>query len=109
MDQNNKYEWIFLTTEDELIREKFIKRYKEKLKYLKSKININYDYKKKELLAFNQNIKGNIPYMKIYLINIIILSKCLDIIASKTAGSLVAFILTKGFRNKKVYNLGSYK
>lgn len=47
--------------------------------------------------------------MKIYLINIIILSKCLDIITSKTAGSLVAFILSKGFRNIKVYDLGCYK
>jgi hypothetical protein len=47
--------------------------------------------------------------MKIYLINIIILSKCLDIIASRTAGSIVAFILTNGFRNIKIYNLGYYK
>ena len=47
--------------------------------------------------------------MKIYLINILILSKSLDIIASKTAGSMVAFILNEEFRNKKVYDLGSYK
>jgi hypothetical protein len=60
-------------------------------------------------LAFNEKIKGNIEFMKIYLINIIILSKCLDIIASRTAGSIVAFILTNGFRNIKIYNLGYYK
>ena len=47
--------------------------------------------------------------MRTYLINIIILSKCLDIITSKTAGSIVTFILTNGFRNIKVYNLGHYK
>jgi hypothetical protein len=47
--------------------------------------------------------------MKTYLINIIILSKCIDIITSKTAGAIVAFILTNGFRNKKIYDLGYYK
>lgn len=109
MDQKNKYNWIFLTTEDDLIREKFIHKYGKRLKYIKSRININYDYKKKELLAFNKNIKGNLEYMKIYLINIIILSRCLDIITPRTAGSIVTFILTKGFRNIKVYNLGAYK
>ena len=61
------------------------------------------------VLAYNINIKGNLEYMKIYLINIIILSKCLDIIASRTAGTIVTFILTKGFRNIKIYNLGNYK
>ena len=100
-DNKNKYDWFFLTTEDDIIREKFI--------HIKSKTNINYNYKKKELLAFNNKIRGNLEYMKIYLINIIILSKCLDIIASKTAGTIVTFILTKGFRNKLIYNLGQYK
>jgi hypothetical protein len=109
MDKKFKYNWIFLTTEDDLIREKFINKFKKKLKYIKSKTNINYDYKKKELLAFNKNIKGNLEYMKTYLINIIILSKCIDIITSKTAGAIVAFILTNGFRNKKIYDLGYYK
>ena len=54
-------------------------------------------------------IKGNINYMKIYLINIIILSKCLDIISARTSGSIGAFIFSEGFRNIKVYFLGEYK
>ena len=109
IEKKINYDYIFITTEDDLIREKFIKKYRKRLKYIKSKININYDYKKKQLLAFNKNICGNLNYMKIYLINILILSKCLDIITSKTAGSIVAFILNEGFRNKKVYDLGYYK
>ena len=48
-DNNNKYEYIFLTTEDDLIREKFIHEFGIKIKYIKSKIKINYDYKKKQL------------------------------------------------------------
>lgn len=104
-----KYDWMFITTEDDIIREKFVKKYGKKLKYIKDKTNINYDYKKKPLLGFNKNIMGNFSFMKIYLINIIILSKCKDIIASKTAGTMIAFVLSKGFRNKIIYNLGVYK
>ena len=109
MDNINKYDWFFLTTEDEIIRDKFIHKFGKKLKYIKSKIIINYDYKKKNYLAINKNIKGNIPYYKLYIINIIILSKCLDIITPRTGGSLVAMILSKGFRNSKIYYLGWYK
>ena len=109
MDKKNKYNLLFLTTEDDLIREEFIQEFGKKIKYIKSKTKINYDYKRKEYLGYNENIKGNIEFQKIYLINIIILSKCLDIIASKTGGSLVAFILTKEFRNMIVYSLGHYK
>ena len=47
--------------------------------------------------------------MKTYLINIIILIKCIDIITSMTSGTIGAFILSEGFRNKIVYNLGLYK
>ena len=109
MDKKYKYKWFFVTTEDDLIREKFIHKFGKKLKYIKSRTKINYNYKKKELLAFNKNVMGNLEFMKIYLVNIIILSKCLDILSSRTAGAIVAFILTKGFRNIKLYNLGYYK
>ena len=70
MDNKNKYDWFFITTEDDLIREKFIIKFGKKLKYIKSKTKINYDYKKKKLLAFNNNIKGNFEFMRTYLINI---------------------------------------
>ena len=89
-----------------MIREKFIHKYGKKLKYFKSQFNLNYDYKKKEFLS--KLVKGNIQYMKVYLINIIIFSKCPDIITSQTGGSIVASILSKGFRHMKIYNLGVY-
>ena len=108
-NKKNHYKWYFIATEDDLIRSIFIKEFGKKLKYIKSSININYDYNKKELLAFNPIIQGNLKYMKYYLINIIILSKCLDIITSKTGGALATFILSNGFRNKKIYELGFYK
>ena len=109
MNKNYKYDWFFLTTEDDLIRTKFIKQYGKKIKFYKKGRNIIYNYKEKEILCFNKKIKGNIVYIKIYLINIIILSQCLDIITSRTSGSIAAFFFSEGFRKTKVYFFGSYK
>ena len=75
---------------------------------METKDKIIYDYKKKELLSYNENLKGNIENIKLYMINIIILSKCIDILSSRTSGSTGAFILSEGFRNIKVYYLGEY-
>ncbi len=109
MDKQYQYNWVFIVTEDNIIREKFIKNLKKKIRYILPNKYINYNYGKKKYLAFNKNIKGNLDNIKIYLINIIILSKCTDIIASRTNGLVGTFILTEGFRNKKVYYLGLYR
>ena len=107
--RKNKYEWFFLATEDDRIREIFIKQFGEKLKYFIYNKKINYNYKSKNVLSDNKNIKGNINFIKIYLLNIIILSKCMDIICAQTSGSLGAFIMNNNYRFSKVYNLGYYK
>ena len=109
MDKRNNYDYIFITTEDDIIRDKFVNKFVTKIKFYKYKHNINYNYKSKLKLAFNNSIKGNIDFMKIYLINIIILSKCIDILAARTSGTAGVFILTNGFRNNKLYFLGDYK
>jgi hypothetical protein len=109
LDNKNKYDWIFLATEDNLIREEFLKAIGIKVKCLLNKNKIYYDYSKKELFALNVDFKRNIEFNKIYLLNIIILSKCLDFLGARTSGTIGVFILTKGFRHYKVYNLGIYK
>ena len=109
MDKKYNYDYFFITTEDKILRKKFIIEFKEKIKYyVKRKYEIKYDYSNPKLLAKKNRIIGNFIFMKIYLINIIILSKCLDIISSKTNGAIGAFILTKGFRFSKIYDLGTY-
>ena len=108
MNDKNKYNWYFLSTEDDLIRKKLIRQLGYKVKYYIYNKTINYNYKKKQFLSFNVNIKGNIQYMKVYLLNIIILSKCIDIISARTSGAIGAFLLNNGFRNNKIYNLGYY-
>ena len=106
LDNKYKYDWIFLATEDNIIRRDFLRAMGTKVKCLIN--NITYNYSKKKLLAYNINFKKNINYHKIYLLNIIILSKCLDFLGASTSGSIGVYIITKGFRNCKVYNLGRY-
>lgn len=108
IDKKNKYEWFFISTEDDSIREIFINEFKQKLKFLKYNKKLNYS--KKHFLGYNENIKGNMKFTKIYILNMIILSKCIDIICSQTSGAIGLFILrNKKFRNIKIYNLGLYK
>jgi hypothetical protein len=109
LNNKNQYDWIFLATEDIIIRRQIIREIGIRVKYLLNKREIFYNYTTKEYLAFNENIKNNKEFNKIYLLNIIILSKCLDFLAAQTSGTIGAFILTKGFRISKVYNLGYYK
>lgn len=109
INKNNTYDWFFIATEDDIIRAEFIKEFGYKLKYFVYKNKINYNYIKNQLLAYNENIKGNIQFIKVYLLNMIILSKCNDIISANTSGLIGIFIFRNGFRFSKVYFLGNYK
>ena len=104
MDKKNKYDYFYLATEDNNIRDKFIKELGEKLKIYQN-TNINYQH---GYLGYNKNAQG-INYQKTYLISIIILSKCIDIITSMCGGSVGAYVFSEeGFRESIVYNLGKY-
>jgi hypothetical protein len=105
LNEENNYTQYFISTEDDIIRGKFIKEFHNKIKYLSYREKINYNYNKKKFLAYNEKILGNIEYTKIYLLNMIILSKCIDIISADTSGAIGVFILTNGFRYSKVYQL----
>lgn len=109
MDKKNNYKYFFLATEDDIIRNKFIKEFGAKLKYFKYKEDLNYNYKRKKYLNIDNKIVGNLEFIKIYLINIIILSKCIDFITARTNGSMGVLIFTEGFRNTKIYDLGNYR
>jgi hypothetical protein len=108
MDEKYNYDYIFFSTEDDNIRDKFINIFKNKVKQIKQKFRINYDYTKKDYINLNKNIIGNVEFNKIYLINIIILSKCLDIVTARCSATAGIFIMTNGFRNMKIYDLGVY-
>ncbi len=108
MDKKYKYDFIFFTTEDEIIKKKFIPHFKDKLKLLNPKVKIQYNYTGKSIINLNKDIYGNIEFFKNYVLNIIILSKCLDIVAARCSGTAGIFVLSEGFRNVIVYNNGTY-
>lgn len=62
----------------------------------------------KNFLYKYKSLYKNIDLNKVYLISIYILSKSIDIISARTGGALILFILSDGFRNKRVYFLGRY-
>ena len=103
MDEKNKYDWIYLATEDDNIRNTFIKEFGEKLKMVQNK---NIDYKG-GFIGENKNLQG-IEFQKIYLLSIIILSKCIDVILARCNANLGVFLFSEGFRESKLYSLGHY-
>jgi len=103
MYEKNKYDWIYLATEDDKIRDKFIKEFGNKLKLIQ-KNNIDYTG---GYIGENKNLKG-IEFQKMYLISMITISKCLDVIVARCSGAMGAFIFSKGFRENIVYFLGQF-
>ena len=68
MVKRNNYDYIFFASEDNLIKEAFIKEFKGIIKYLNPNIKISYNYNKKEFIT--KEIGGNFEYFKNYVINI---------------------------------------
>ena len=107
-DKENKYDYIFLATEDNNIREEFIKKFGTKLKYLLPDKEIEYNYDEAAYLSFYDEVFGNMKFQKTYLLSMLLLSKCLDIITSRTSGAAGAYIFSEGFRKDLVYYIGEY-
>ena len=108
MTSKNYYDWIFFASEDEKVKARIISEFKDKVKYLNAKKIINYRYQRNEIFARNKEVVGDLEYAKNYLMNIYILSRCIDIIMTRGSGGAGIIILTEGFRNSLIYNLGNY-
>ena len=100
-DLKYNYDFIFFASEDELIKKKFIPEFKDKLKIL----NPDDD---RYMIKFRDKQYEHLNYVKNYLFNTIILSKCLDLISSRCTGATGIILLSKGFRHLIIYNLGVY-
>lgn len=108
INNSMNFDYIYLLTEDDIIRNKFIKEFGKKLKYVPIK-NINYNYKSKTIITYNKNIQGNFAHLRNYVISLIIFSKCKNIIAARTSGTCTAYIWSGGFNSSKIYYLGEYR
>ena len=99
-DKKYKYEYIFFTSEDENIKRKFVPEFKDKIKLL----NLGDSY----MRNFTDKNYQHLNFEKNYILNVIILSRCLDLLTSKCNGVVGAIFFSKGFRNTFFYNLGVY-
>ena len=100
-DLKYNYDFIFFASEDELIKKKFIPEFRDKLKIL----NPDDD---RYMIKFRDKQYEHLNYVKNYLFNTIILSKCLDLISSRCIFATGIILLSKGFRHLIIYNLGVY-
>ena len=99
-DEKYKYEYIFFTSEDENIKRKFVPEFKDKIKLL----NLGDSY----MRNFTNKNYQHLNFEKNYILNVIILSRCLDLLTSKCNGVVGAIFFSKGFRNTFFYDLGEY-
>ena len=105
MDKKYNYDFIFFSTEDENMKNKFVKSFVKKIKILDPIIPKAVVRSIKDL---NEQSIKYLDYVKNYLLNMIIISKCLDLVASRCGGTLGIYIFSKGFRHTKIYDLGLY-
>ena len=103
MDKKNNYKFLFIATEEDWIREIFKNEFGNKIKFLQYKKKINWNYNSNTFLGQNSLVIGNKEFTEIYILNIIILSKCLDIIGGLCNGLFGAFVISNGFRNKVLH------
>ena len=102
MDKIYKYDFIFFSTEDEKIKKIFESQFGKKLKLLNPNIYIEYNETDKYPINSHKKIYGNLGYTKNYLLNIIILANCLDIITSRSNVAAGIFILIMIFHLSKI-------
>ena len=94
-DLKYNYDFIFFATEDESIKKQFIPEFKKKIKML----NPDDEF----MINFKEINYQHLNYIKNYLFNILILSKCLDIITSRCCGAAGVYLFSSGFRNSIIY------
>ena len=108
LNSKNNYDWIFISSEDNNIKERFIKEFEKKIRLLNSKTKIDYNSTRDDYLIRNKEVNGNIEYATNYVMNIYILGKCTDIVMSRGSGGVGVILNSNGFRNSIYYNLGEY-
>ena len=101
------YKYIYLMTEDENVRVKFIERYSDILYYSDHNcVNVE----KNEFLsdAYKRNKIDIVQKNREYLIDLIALSMCGGLVAGRTSGSVMARVISDGYKDYYFWNDGRY-
>lgn len=96
---------IFLVTEDSEIVQAFRQEFGDRVR-MTSQAPIRYDGR--GCLDCQKGVSGDVLRAREYLVRIIMLPRCPDVMCGRTAGSWGAAILSKGFDSAFYWNLGEY-
>lgn len=96
---------IFLVTEDAEIAQAFRQEFGDRVR-MTGQEPIRYDGR--GYLDCQKGVSGDVRRAREYLVRIIMLSRCSDVMCGRTAGSLGAAILSKGFDSAFYWDLGEY-
>ncbi|SCY73198.1 hypothetical protein SAMN02910371_03633 [Butyrivibrio sp. INlla14] len=102
---SNGYERVFVATEDTSILESFKKKYNDKLIY---RVNTMCTYSGHGYLSEQGNEKESDKKNYDYLVNIYILSCCKCFVGGRTSGTVMAFVLSGGYKDSYLWNRGRY-
>ncbi|NLG05626.1 MAG: hypothetical protein GX567_17650, partial [Clostridia bacterium] len=101
-------EFVYLATEDEDVYELFLKHYKDKLKTMNMKrFHADEIHNINEALADQQDNDACQKGID-YLVNIGVLAKCSCLVAGCAGGTYGALLLTEGYEDTYIFNLGYY-
>lgn len=108
-----KFDYIFLTTEDEKVFHQFIIEFDNVIhteRPLYNSDKIKGKVSQNNLVMFQSFNRNRDLYLKgkEYLIDMVLLSKCNFIIASRTTGSLSVLTMNNGFEKEYFFDLGLY-
>lgn len=100
---------IFLATEDKSIADTFKNLFKNQVATV-PKAYVDFKAGEVKSYAMYVNNRENDYYLKglEYLTEMVILSKCENVVMGRTSGTVGVNIMTKGFKNKYYFFLGRY-
>lgn len=104
---DNGYNKIFLATEDEKIWEQFVAKFGDKVI---SNVNERIHYKEAKYLVMYMpdSTQERLKQGMEYLVSMAILAKCNGFIGGRTSGTVGVMMLTKGFEDLYIWDLGLY-
>lgn len=106
--KQNNYSKVFVATEDQSVLDMFKRAFGDRLRYV-SQSRLKLSENQQFLSEVKIELSAKLKMAQDYYTALYVLSRCPSILAGRTAGTLGAVLMSKGFINSKFYNLGYYK
>ena len=101
------YESVFIATEDEIVLDLFKKKFGDKLRYINQpRLKLSDGQQYLSDIKTDNDVRRQMALD--YYTALYVLSQCPAILAGRTAGTLGAVFMSKGYEWAKFYDLGNY-